>query len=55
MRTEPSYAEVLAHIEQVDAARRARAEAAAAEAEHRRALVDPDAPPKGAAGLGDLA
>jgi ATP-binding cassette subfamily B protein len=54
MAGEPRYAEVLAHIEQVDAARRAQAEAAAAEAEHRRGLVDPEVAPKGAAGLGDL-
>ena len=54
MATEPRYAEVLAHIEQVDAARRAQAAAAALEAEHRRDLVDPEAAPKGAAGLGEL-
>ena len=44
MVTEPRYAEVLAHIEQVEASRRERAEAAREEAERRAALRDPDAP-----------
>ena len=58
MATEPRYAEVLAHIEEIDAARRAQAEAAQAEAEHRRDLADPEAGTRGpgtGAGLGDLA
>jgi len=54
MATEPRYAEVLAHIEQTDAARRARAADDAAEAERRAALTDPDAPRPTAAGLGEL-
>ncbi len=54
MATEPRYAEVLAHSEQVEAARRERAVEQQAEAERRRALVDPEAAPKGPAGLGEL-
>ena len=54
MATEPRYAEVLAHIEETDAARRARAEEQAERAAQRAALADPDAAPPKAAGLGDL-
>jgi ATP-binding cassette subfamily B protein len=54
MATEPRYAEVLAHIEATDAARRAHAEEEAEEAARRAALADPDAPPAAPAGLGDL-
>ncbi len=54
MATEPRYAEVLAHIEETDAARRARAEEEAEEAARRAELADRDVPPVGPAGLGDL-
>jgi ATP-binding cassette subfamily B protein len=54
MATEPRYAEVLAHIEEVEVSRRERAEADAAEAERRAELADRDAPPPKAAGLGDM-
>ena len=43
MATEPRYAEVLAHIEETDATRRARAEEDAERAARRAALADPDA------------
>jgi ATP-binding cassette subfamily B protein len=54
MATEPRYAEVLAHIEEVEASRRARAADQEAEAEQRRALADTDALPKGGTGIGEL-
>jgi ATP-binding cassette subfamily B protein len=54
MATEPRYAEVLAHIEQTDASRRAQADAARAEAAQRAELVDPDAVAARGAGLGEL-
>lgn len=54
MATEPRYAEVLAHIEETDAARRERAVAAEAEAERRSLLADPESPGRPAAGLGEL-
>jgi hypothetical protein len=54
MATEPRYAEVLAHIEEVEASRRARAAEQEAEAEQRRALADTDALPKGGTGIGEL-
>jgi ABC-type multidrug transport system ATPase subunit len=54
MATEPRYAEVLAHIEQTDASRRARAEEARAEAAKRAELVDPDSGSTRGAGLGEL-
>ena len=54
MATEPRYAEVLAHIEEDDAARRARAEEDAERAARRAELADTDAAPPKAAGLGDL-
>ncbi len=54
MATEPSYAEVLAHNEQVEAARRARADEARAEAEQRRALQETDAPPATSPGLPEV-
>jgi ABC-type transport system involved in cytochrome bd biosynthesis fused ATPase/permease subunit len=54
MATEPRYAEVLAHIEETDATRRARAEEEAEQAAQRDALTDPDAARPPATGLGDL-
>jgi ATP-binding cassette, subfamily B, bacterial len=54
MATEPRYAEVLAHIEETDSTRRARAELEAEQAAQRDALADPDAARPPAAGLGDL-
>ena len=54
MATEPRYAEVLAHIEEVEATRRARAAEQQAEAEKRRALADTDTVPKGGTGIGEL-
>ena len=54
MATEPRYAEVLAQIEETDAARRERKAAAAEAAERRAALADPEAPAAPVAGLGDL-
>jgi ATP-binding cassette subfamily B protein len=54
MATEPRYAEVLAHIEETDADRRARAEAARAAAALRAELADRDAPLPKAGGLGEM-
>jgi ATP-binding cassette subfamily B protein len=54
MATEPRYAEVLAHIDEVDAGRRERVAEAQAAAERRRALLDSDAAAPKAGGLGDL-
>lgn len=54
MATEPRYAEVLAHIEETDVARRARAEEAQASAELRAQLADTDAPTPTASGLGEM-
>lgn len=54
MATEPRYAEVLAHIEETDVARRARAEEAQASAELRAQLADTDAPTPKASGLGEM-
>jgi ATP-binding cassette subfamily B protein len=55
MATEPRYAEVLAHIEEDDASRRARAAEAAERAEARAALADTDSPEaKGGDGMGGL-
>jgi ATP-binding cassette subfamily B protein len=55
MATEPRYAEVLAHIEEDDVARRARVAEAAARAAERAALADTDVPPPaGDAGMGGL-
>ena len=53
MATEPRYAEVLAHIEETEAERRARA-ADAEERAARVALLDADAPAPKPSGLGDL-
>jgi len=54
MATEPRYAEVLAHIEETDAARRERAEQAQATAELRDQLVDTDASSPKVADLGEM-
>ena len=54
MASEPRYAEVLAQIEETDAARRVRQAEEAEAAERRAALTDPDAPSAPAAGLGEL-
>ena len=54
MATEPRYAEVLAHIEEDDASRRARAEEYANRAAQRAELADAEADRPQAAGLGDL-
>ena len=54
MATEPRYAEVLAHIEEDDASRRARLAEAEAQAAERAALADTDSPPPNGAGMGDL-
>jgi ATP-binding cassette subfamily B protein len=54
MATEPRYAEVLAHIEQTDAARRVQAEEAAEAARRRADLADRDAPAPTGGGLGEL-
>ena len=54
MATEPRYAEVLAHIEETDATRRARAEEMAERAAQRALLADLDAAPPKPTGLGDL-
>ena len=55
MATEPRYAEVLAHIEEVEAGRRERAAAAEAEAARLRDLRERDGgAPTGGAGFGDL-
>jgi ATP-binding cassette subfamily B protein len=54
MATEPRYAEVLAHIEEDDASRRARLAEAEARAVERAALADPGAPPTEGGDLGDL-
>jgi ATP-binding cassette subfamily B protein len=54
MATDRRYAEVLAHIEETDAARRARAEEAEAEAARQAELVDPDATASAPGGLGEL-
>ncbi|MET0902508.1 MAG: hypothetical protein ABWZ52_04640, partial [Acidimicrobiales bacterium] len=54
MATEPRYAEVLAHIEEDDASRRARAEDDAKRAAQRAELAATDAERPQAAGLGDL-
>jgi ATP-binding cassette subfamily B protein len=53
MATEPRYAEVLAHIEETDAIRRARADEARAAAARRAELADRDAAPK-PPGLGEM-
>ena len=54
MATEPRYAEVLAHIEETDAARRARAEEEAEAAARRAELADRDGPAPSPAGLGEI-
>ncbi len=54
MATEPRYAEVLAHIEETDASRRARAEDAAARAAERAALAERDVPPAKPSDLGNV-
>jgi len=54
MATEPRYAEVLAHIEETEASRRARAAEAAERAAVRAALDDPDALAASPPGLGEL-
>ena len=54
MATEPRYAEVLAHIEETDATRRARAAEAAERAAERAALADLDSPPASPPGLGEI-
>lgn len=54
MATEPRYSEVLAQIEETDAARRARLAEEAQEAERRAALADPDEQGPRVAGLGEL-
>jgi hypothetical protein len=54
MATEPRYAEVLAHIEETDATRRARAGEMAERAAQRALLADLDAAPPKPTGLGDL-
>jgi ATP-binding cassette, subfamily B, bacterial len=55
MASEPRYAEVLAHIEEDDATRRARIQEDEKRAAQRAALADTDAEPPKATGLGDLA
>lgn len=54
MATEPRYAEVLAQIEETDAARRVRLAEEAEVAARRADLTDPDAPAPRAGGLGEL-
>ncbi|MEQ1786621.1 MAG: ABC transporter ATP-binding protein [Acidimicrobiales bacterium] len=54
MASEPRYAEVLAHIEETDAARRARSEQERAAAALRAELAERDAPAPKAGGLGEM-
>ena len=54
MATEPRYAEVLAHIEETDAVRRAQADAERAAAERRADLADRDSSVRPTGALGEM-